>query len=437
MEYYVLMRSLKDISDNVKLQLENWKNELAEVISAIEAYESVSSIQGATGEALNEYMETVHKTIINEIEKEFDGYSDKITSYVNDYFAFESSEEGIIWSAMVQRQMEMIPGEKTIVDEIAANVSKVISSVSDIVCPSVIPDMVPVKTAYDNMKTFLETLDEAITTLEINHASDMENSKSVISTLRQRIADARSHKLENVDVETQESLAGKTIAKTTISALGSAGEMGAMSSVVGAIGKSAIDNDGITAKDVGNISSGLIKSTVSAMKSNPDATIQTALGLGASENYKILKGVAGPREFWSKGEILTKEAFSGFGGVIKNTLGNSLTWVCSAVVNAGENYDEYTSGDISKKRAISEFAIETVVDVGQVACCIGAASLIAAGVAAVAAPAIVAIATSTLAVGAVAVGLSLAADWASKKFLHSENLGEFVADSVNNAVGCY
>lgn len=44
MDYYVLMRSLKDIGDNIKLQLDNWKNELSEVVGAIEAYESIASI---------------------------------------------------------------------------------------------------------------------------------------------------------------------------------------------------------------------------------------------------------------------------------------------------------------------------------------------------------------------------------------------------------
>lgn len=200
MDYYVLMRSLKDIGDNIKLQLDNWKNELSEVVGAIEAYESIASIQGATGEALNEYMESVHKTIISAIGTEFDSYSEKITSYVNDYFALESSEEGIIWSSIIQSQMDMIPGEKTAVDEIASSVTEVISSVADIVSPSVIPDMEPVKTAYDNMTIFLEKLDEAIVTLETNHSSDMEDCMSLISTLKGIIEPNMSLSLTDVPV---------------------------------------------------------------------------------------------------------------------------------------------------------------------------------------------------------------------------------------------
>ncbi len=200
MDYYVLMRSLKDISDNIILQLDNWKNELSEVVGAIEAYESIASIQGATGEALNEYMESVHKTIISAIGTEFDSYSEKITSYVNDYFALESSEEGIIWSSIIQSQMDMIPGEKTAVDELAANVTEVISSVADIVSPTVIPNIEPVKTAYDNMTIFLEKLDEAIITLETNHSGDMEDCKSLISTLKGIIEPNMSLSLTDVPV---------------------------------------------------------------------------------------------------------------------------------------------------------------------------------------------------------------------------------------------
>ena len=168
MNYYVIMRSLVDISENINHQLDYWKNELTEVLNAIEAYKTVASIQGATGEALNDYLDSVHSTIISAIGSEFSDYSSKITPYVNDYLSLEESEEGIIWSETIQNQIDIIPKEKTIIDDIASRVTDVISSVSDIVSPSVNLNIVPIDTAYDEMTMFLTRLDEAIEEIESN-----------------------------------------------------------------------------------------------------------------------------------------------------------------------------------------------------------------------------------------------------------------------------
>ena len=201
MNYYVIMRSLVDISENINHQLDYWKNELTEVLNAIEAYKTVSSIQGATGEALNDYLDSVHSTIISAIGSEFSDYSSKITPYVNDYLSLEESEEGIIWSETIQNQIDIIPKEKTIIDDIASRVTDVISSVSDIVSPSVNPNIVPIDTAYDEMTMFLTRLDEAIEEIESNHFSDMEDIRSLIITLKGIIEPNKSLILDDVPVD--------------------------------------------------------------------------------------------------------------------------------------------------------------------------------------------------------------------------------------------
>ena len=201
MNYYVVMRSLVDISENIIHLLDNWKNELTEVLNAIEAYKTVSSIQGATGEALNDYLDSVHSTIISAIGSEFSDYSSKITPYVNDYLSLEESEEGIIWSETIQNQIDIIPKEKTIIDDIASRVTDVISSVSDIVSSSVNPNIVPIDTAYDEMTMFLTRLDEAVEKIESNHASDMEDIRSLIITLKGIIEPNKTLILEDVTVQ--------------------------------------------------------------------------------------------------------------------------------------------------------------------------------------------------------------------------------------------
>jgi len=201
MNYYVIMRSLLDISENIIHQLDNWKKELTEVLSAIEAYKTVSSIQGAAGEALNDYLDSVHSTIISTIGSEFSDYSAKITPYVNDYISLEESEEGIIWSETIQNQIDMIPKEKTVIDDIALRVTDVISSVSDIVSPSVNPDIAPIDMTYDEMTMFLTELDEAIEEIESNHAGDMENIRSLIITLKGIIEPNKTLILEDVSVQ--------------------------------------------------------------------------------------------------------------------------------------------------------------------------------------------------------------------------------------------
>jgi hypothetical protein len=201
MNYYVIMRSLVDISENINHQLDYWKNELTEVLNAIEAYKTVSSIQGATGEALNDYLDSVHSTIISAIGSEFSDYSSKITPYVNDYLSLEESEEGIIWSETIQNQLDIIPKEKTIIDDIASRVTDVIGSVSDIVSPSVTPYIVPIDMAYDEMTMFLTRLDEAIEEIESNHASDMEDIRSLIITLKGIIEPSKTLILDDVPVD--------------------------------------------------------------------------------------------------------------------------------------------------------------------------------------------------------------------------------------------
>ena len=201
MNYYVIMRSLVDISENINHQLDYWKNELTEVLDAIEAYKTVSSIQGATGEALNDYLDSVHSTIISAIGSEFSDYSSKITPYVNDYLSLEESEEGIIWSETIQNQIDIIPEEKTIIDDIASRVTDVISSVSDIVSPSVTPNNEPIDMAYDEMTMFLTRLDEAIEEIESNHSSDMEDIRSLIITLKGIIEPNKTLILDDVPVD--------------------------------------------------------------------------------------------------------------------------------------------------------------------------------------------------------------------------------------------
>ena len=201
MNYYVIMRSLVDISEKINHQLDYWKNELTEVLNAIEAYKTVSSIQGATGEALNDYLDSVHSTIISAIGSEFGDYSSKITPYVNDYLSLEESEEGIIWSETIQNQIDIIPKEKTIIDDISSRVTDVIGSVSDIVSPSVTPYIVPIDMAYDEMTIFLTKLDEAVEEIESNHASDMEDIKSLIITLKGIIEPNKTLILEDVTVQ--------------------------------------------------------------------------------------------------------------------------------------------------------------------------------------------------------------------------------------------
>lgn len=222
--------------------------------------------------------------------------------------------------------------------------------------------------------------------------------------------------------------AGKTIVKTLLDIVTKMGDVGGSFSWLTSIIGIKMDNDGISPKDVGKLIKDSGNSIIKFMKAIKDfkgGKFDKLIGL---DTYKTLESIkSGTKVSWADAyeksiayEITGDEVGS------KVTGAKAAGWVLTLVANGFSNYEEYSSGKISRERAVAETVVETGIDIAKGAAITAA---VAAGAAAlgVAAPAVV--------VAGAGVVVSAGLDFVCKKVTgavlgEEKSLTETVSDFV-------
>lgn len=167
----------------VMQRIGDWLKQLETMQSKLYAISTMGSFQGKTAEAVKAYINEVHGILLISIRQTLIDFQTRANLFVNGYYDIESNIYGSIPQGTLAELKSMSAGEREYLCDEKSAISKVLSSISDLL-PLNNPSQSNLLAAMEDMEIKIADLDQQMLEYEENKATEAnEDVATLISAL--------------------------------------------------------------------------------------------------------------------------------------------------------------------------------------------------------------------------------------------------------------